>query len=73
VAYANDVSIEGENVDTVQKNNTKSVLDASKGVGLVVNLETTKYMLVSQYQKAGQGQIIKIANRSFEDVKSSNI
>jgi hypothetical protein len=33
-----------------------------------VNLEKTKYMLMSCYQKAGQKYSVKIANRSFEDV-----
>jgi hypothetical protein len=68
LAYADDVSIVGENIDTTQKN-TKALLDASKEVGLEVNLEKTKYMLVSRCQKAGQRQSIKIANRSFEDVE----
>jgi hypothetical protein len=40
--------------DTIQKN-TKVLLDASKEVGLEVNSEKTKYMLLmSLYQKAGQ-------------------
>jgi hypothetical protein len=46
----------------------KVLLDASKEVGLEVNPEKTKYMLVSRCQKAGQRQSIKIARRSFEDV-----
>jgi hypothetical protein len=33
-----------------------------------VNLEKTKYMLMSHSQKIGQKHSIKIANRSFEDV-----
>jgi hypothetical protein len=33
-----------------------------------VNPAKTEHMLVSQYQKAGQRQSIKIVNRSFEDV-----
>jgi hypothetical protein len=37
-------------------------------VGLEVNPEKTKYMLVSRCQKAGQRQSIKIGNRSFESV-----
>jgi hypothetical protein len=57
----------GENIDTIQKN-TKALLHVSKKVGLEVNPEKTKYMLVSRCQKTGQGQSIKIANRSFEDV-----
>jgi hypothetical protein len=33
-----------------------------------VNPEKIDFMLVSHCQKAGQGQSIKIANRSFDDV-----
>jgi hypothetical protein len=38
-------------------------------VGLEVNPEKTKYMLVSRCRKTGQRQSIKIANRSFESVE----
>jgi glycerol-3-phosphate O-acyltransferase len=44
------------------------ILDASKEVGLELNPEKTKYILVSRCQKAGQRQSIKIRNRSFESV-----
>jgi coproporphyrinogen III oxidase-like Fe-S oxidoreductase len=67
LAYADDVNIVGENIDTVQKN-TKTLLDASKEVGLEVNPEKTKYMLVSRCQKAGQRHSIKTGNKSFESV-----
>jgi hypothetical protein len=67
LAYADDFNILGENIDTIQKN-TKALLDASKEVGLEVNSEKTKYMLVSRCQKAGQRQSKDIANRSFESV-----
>jgi hypothetical protein len=67
LVYADDVNIVGENIDTIQRN-TKALLDASKEVGLEVNPEKTKYMLVSRCQKAGQRQSIKTGNRSFESV-----
>jgi coproporphyrinogen III oxidase-like Fe-S oxidoreductase len=51
-------NIVGKIMDTIQKN-TKALLDASKEVGLEVNPENTKYMLVSHYQKAEQKHSIK--------------
>jgi hypothetical protein len=70
--YDDDVNILGQNIDTIQKN-TEALLDAGKEVGLEVNSEKSKYMLVSRCQKAGQKHGIKIANRSFEGVVNSNI
>jgi hypothetical protein len=65
-ACANDVNRVGENIQ--RKENTEALLDASKEVGLEVNPEKTKFMLMLHYQKAGQNHSIKITNRSFEDV-----
>jgi hypothetical protein len=52
-----------ENIDTIQKN-TKALIAASKEVGLEVNPEGTKYMLMSR-KKAGQRQCIKIAKKMW--------
>jgi hypothetical protein len=53
MAYADDVNIVGENIDTIQKN-TKAPWDASKEVCLEVNPEKTKYMLVSEGRTEAQ-------------------
>jgi hypothetical protein len=47
---------------------SKTLTDASKEVGLEVNVEKTKCMLVSRDQNAGQNWEIRTANRSFENV-----
>jgi hypothetical protein len=52
---------------SIQKN-TEAVLDVNKEVGLEVNPEKTKCMLMSHYRKAGQKHSIKIVSTSFEDV-----
>jgi hypothetical protein len=48
--------------------NTEPLIDASKEVGLEINVETSKYMLLSRQQNIGQNRDIKIANRSCENV-----
>jgi hypothetical protein len=70
LAYADEVNILGENIDTIQKN-TEAQLDALKEVSLEVNSEKTKYILIPLYQKAGEKHSIKIAFRSFEYVEIS--
>jgi hypothetical protein len=65
---ADDVNIVGENIDTIQRN-TEALLDASMEVGLEVNPEKTKYMLVSRCQNAGQRQSTNIGNMSLESVE----
>jgi coproporphyrinogen III oxidase-like Fe-S oxidoreductase len=67
LVYADDVTVMGDNIDTINKN-TEPLIHASKEVGLEVNVEKTKYMLVSRYQNAGQNREINIGNRSFENV-----
>jgi hypothetical protein len=67
LAYADDVNLLGDNIDTINKN-METLIDASKEVGLEINVEKTKYMLLSRQKNVGRNQDIKIANRSFENV-----
>jgi sorting nexin-29 len=67
LAYADDVNLLGDNIDTI-KENRESLIDASKEIGLEINVEKTKYMLLYLHQNAGQNRDIKITNRSFENV-----
>jgi hypothetical protein len=43
------VNLLGDNIDTIKKN-TETVIDASKEVGLEINVDKTKYMLLSRRQ-----------------------
>jgi hypothetical protein len=55
----------GENIDAIQKN-TEALLEGGKEVGLQVNIEKSKYMLMSHCKNAGQKSSTKIG--SFEAV-----
>jgi hypothetical protein len=48
--------------------NTDTLIDVSKEIGLEINVDKTKYMLLSRHQKVGQNRDIKRENRSFENV-----
>jgi hypothetical protein len=50
-AYADDVNLMGDNIDTIKKNMV-TLIDSSKDVGLEINTEKTKYMLLSDHQNA---------------------
>jgi hypothetical protein len=67
LVYADDVNLLRDNIDSIKKN-TETLIDSSKEVGLEVNAEKAKYMLLSHHQNAEQTHDIKIANRSFENV-----
>jgi hypothetical protein len=46
LAYADDVNLLRDNIDTI-KENAETVIDASKVVGLEINVEKAKHMLLS--------------------------
>jgi hypothetical protein len=57
----------GDSVNII-KENTESLLEARRDVGLEINAEKTKYMIMSRHPNSGQNQNIRIANESFENV-----
>jgi hypothetical protein len=65
--HADDVNLLEDNKHTIQKN-TEILIDASKEVGLEIDVERTKYMVLSRHQNMGRNWDIKIANRSFGNV-----
>jgi len=58
----------GGNVHTIKKN-TELFVVASKEIGLEVNADNTKYMVMSRNQNVGQSHRTKADNSSFERVK----
>jgi sorting nexin-29 len=65
LVYADDVNILGGSVHSIKKN-AEDLIIASKEIGLEVNAEKTKYMVMSRNQNAGRNHNIKIDNKSFE-------
>jgi len=66
--YTNDVNILGGSEHTV-KENAVALVVASKEIGLEVNANKTKYLVMSQDQNAGQSHNIKTDNSVFERVE----
>jgi hypothetical protein len=66
LVYADDVNLLGDSVNTV-KENSETLLEASRGIGLEINAGKTKYMIMS-HPNSGQNQNIRIAYELFESV-----
>jgi hypothetical protein len=67
LVYADEVNLLGDSVNTI-KENSETLLEASRDIGLEINAEKTKYKIISRYPNSGQNQNIRIANESFENV-----
>ncbi|KAJ4442624.1 hypothetical protein ANN_04213 [Periplaneta americana] len=68
LVYADEVNMLGENPQTIREN-TEILLEASNAIGLEVNPEKTKYMIMSRDQNIVRNGNIKIGDLSFEGVE----
>ena len=68
LVYADDVNIVGGSIRTI-KEKAETLIVASKETGLVVNVDKTKYMIMSRDQNAGLSHNMRNDNKSFERVE----
>jgi hypothetical protein len=68
LVYADDVNILDGSIHTIQ-NNTEALVITSKEIGLEVNAEKTKYMVMSQDQNARQNINTETGNKSFATIE----
>jgi len=69
LVYADDVNIYWAEAYIFITKNTKGLVVGSKEIGIEVNADKTKYMVMSRDQNAGRSYHIRIDNSSFERVE----
>jgi hypothetical protein len=67
VVYVDDINLLGNSINTI-KENTETLLEASRDVGIEINAEKTKYTIMSHHQISGQNWSIRTGNESFENM-----
>ena len=68
LAYADDVNILGGSVHNL-KENAESLVAATRGIGLEVSADKTKYMVMYRDQNAGRNHSVRTDNSTFERVE----
>ncbi len=72
LAYAVDINVLGGGIYTV-KENAEALVVATKEFGIEVNVDKTKYMVMSREQTAGLSHTLKFDSSSIERVKELKI
>jgi len=67
LVYADDANLLGESVHIQE--NAEALAVAGRKIGIEVNADKTKYMVMSQDQNAGRSHSIKTDNSFFERVE----
>jgi len=68
LAYADDVNILEASIHTL-KENAEALVAATTEIGLEVNADKTKYMVMPRDQNAGRNRSVRIDNSTFERVE----
>jgi len=68
LSYTDDVNILGGSIHTL-KENTEALVTATREIGLEINPDKTKYMVMSGDQNAGRNHSVRINNSTFERVE----
>jgi hypothetical protein len=53
LVYADDVNLLGDSVNTINEN-SETLVEAGRDIGLEINAEKTKYMIMSRHLNSGQ-------------------
>jgi len=68
LAYADSVNILGGSIHT-QKENTESLVAATRKIGLDASADGSKYMVMSRDQIAGRNQCVRTDNNNFQSME----
>jgi hypothetical protein len=68
LVYADDVNLLGANAHTV-KENAEALVVATKEIGLEVNADEIKFMVMSRERNVGRDDSVKIDNSSIQSVE----